>query len=279
MSSQNAWGELAKVALRDQPYLPLYVQDFLTDEKLANCSAESTGVYIRLMCLMHKSHEYGKILLRQKWRQSERQIDNFAELLARQMPYSSMTIANALEELIDEEVIYIEDNSLCQKRMIKDAILSEKRSAAGKIGANATNSRSKKKHDSADEFAAAKQSANSENENENESGIENENKNDLNSTIPFSGVLLDAFNEWLSYKAEKRQPYKPRGLKSLITQVQRYAEQFGDFATANAIMDSMASNYQGIVFDRLGKGGKQTTVQRAKAPDEYTTKGSFFDVD
>lgn len=97
--------------------------------------------------------------------------------------------------------------------------------------------------------------------------------------IPFSGVLLDAFREWLSYKAEKRQPYKPRGLKSLITQVQRYAEQFGDFATANAIMDSMASNYQGIVFDRLGKGGKQTTVQRAKAPDEYTTKGSFFDVD
>ena len=43
------------MALRDQPYLPLYVQDFLTDEKLAECSAMATGVYIRLMCIMHKS--------------------------------------------------------------------------------------------------------------------------------------------------------------------------------------------------------------------------------
>ena len=41
------------MALRDQPYLPLYVLDFLVDEKLAYCSAESTGVYIRLMCILH----------------------------------------------------------------------------------------------------------------------------------------------------------------------------------------------------------------------------------
>ena len=43
------------MALREQPYLPLYVQDFLTDEKLNECSAESTGVYIRLMCIMDKA--------------------------------------------------------------------------------------------------------------------------------------------------------------------------------------------------------------------------------
>ena len=43
------------MALRDQPYIPLYVQDFMTDEKLSECSAESTGVYIRVMCIMHKS--------------------------------------------------------------------------------------------------------------------------------------------------------------------------------------------------------------------------------
>lgn len=59
------------MALRDQPYLPLYVNDFLSDEKLNNCSAESTGVYIRLMCLMHKSNEYGVISL------SDRQIEKY----------------------------------------------------------------------------------------------------------------------------------------------------------------------------------------------------------
>ena len=66
------------MARRDQPYLPLYVQDFLTDEKLIECSAESTGVYIRLLCIMHKSQEYGRILLKQKDKQSESKLSDFA---------------------------------------------------------------------------------------------------------------------------------------------------------------------------------------------------------
>ncbi len=48
------------MALRNQPYLPLFVQDYLTDEKLNECSAQSQGVYIKIMCLMHKSETYGK---------------------------------------------------------------------------------------------------------------------------------------------------------------------------------------------------------------------------
>ena len=46
------------MSLRNQPYIPLYVQDFMTDERLNECSAAANGVYIRLMCLMHKSEEY-----------------------------------------------------------------------------------------------------------------------------------------------------------------------------------------------------------------------------
>ena len=71
------------MALRDQPYIPLYIQDFLTDEKLIECSAESTGVYIRLMCIMHKSDEYGTILLRQKDKQNSNNCLNFANKLAK----------------------------------------------------------------------------------------------------------------------------------------------------------------------------------------------------
>ena len=66
------------MALRDQPYLPLYVQDFLTDEKLIECSASATGVYIRVMCIMHKSDPYGMILLKQKDKQTSSTIQNFA---------------------------------------------------------------------------------------------------------------------------------------------------------------------------------------------------------
>jgi len=57
------------MALRDQPYLPLYVQDYLTDEKLNECSPATQGVYIKLLCVLHKMEEYGTILLKQKRKQ------------------------------------------------------------------------------------------------------------------------------------------------------------------------------------------------------------------
>ena len=84
---------------------------------------------------------------------------------------------------------------------------------------------------------------------------------------PFSGELKEAFEDWLAYKKEKRQSYQPRGLKSLITQITRYANQFGEAETANAIRNSMASNYQGIVFDRIAKGAgnsNQTPTKKKK---------------
>ena len=64
------------MALRNQPYLPLYVQDFMTDEKLNECSPAANGIYIRLMCILHKSETYGQILLKQKYKQNESKIEN-----------------------------------------------------------------------------------------------------------------------------------------------------------------------------------------------------------
>ena len=121
------------MSLRDQPYLPLYVQDFLTDEKLIECSAAATGVYIRIMCIMHKSEQYGKILLRQKpW-----QIKNFAIKLAKHLPFEIFEIEECLTELIESGVLSIQENALIQKRMVIDNELSIKRSISGSKGANA----------------------------------------------------------------------------------------------------------------------------------------------
>lgn len=164
------------MALRDQPYLPLYVQDFLTDEKLAECSAQSTGVYIRLMCLMHKSSQYGCILLKQKDKQNESKIQNFACKLARQMPYTVDVIAAALEELLEEEVIQIEGDVLSQKRMVKDAKLSDTRSTSGKRAKKSSKKSLQEDFagDFAGDFATAKSQANTENEIENENEDETE---------------------------------------------------------------------------------------------------------
>lgn len=122
------------MALRDQPYLPLYIQDYLTDEKLNECSAATQGIYIKLMCLLHKSETYGKILLKQKYKQNESMCLNFASQVANHLPFSKLELESAIKELINENVCYLENEFLCQKRMIKDNDLSLKRSKAGKKG-------------------------------------------------------------------------------------------------------------------------------------------------
>jgi uncharacterized phage protein (TIGR02220 family) len=157
------------VALRDQPYIPLYVQDFLTDEKLNECSAESTGVYIKIMCIMHKSEPYGNILLKQKDKQNSSNISNFASKLLRHLPYSLLVIERSLEELIREDVLQIDGDYLSQKRMVRDCELSTKRAKAGQKGGQKTQR-------FASNFAQAKVKANPENENEIVHVVENENK-------------------------------------------------------------------------------------------------------
>lgn len=126
------------MALRNQPYFPLYADDFLSDEKLSECSAESTGVYIRIMCLMHKSDEYGKILLKQKDKQNPKQILNFACKLVKHLPYTREVIERSLEELVFENVLQIDEDYLIQKRMVKDGELSDIRSKAGTEGGKKT---------------------------------------------------------------------------------------------------------------------------------------------
>ena len=126
------------MALRDQPYLPLYVQDFLTDEKLNDCSASANGVYIRLMCIMHKSEEYGTFLLKQKSKQVIFSTSDFASRLEKQMPFKEEVIAAALEELIFYEVIQVDGDRILQKRMVRDNRLSEVRAIAGKKGGEKT---------------------------------------------------------------------------------------------------------------------------------------------
>lgn len=64
-------------------------------------------------------------------------------------------------------------------------------------------------------------------------------------------VLRKAVGDWLAYKRERREAYKPTGLKSLMTQIERACALHGPDAVAELIQDCMASGYRGITFDRL----------------------------
>jgi uncharacterized protein YdaU (DUF1376 family) len=155
------------MALRDQPYLPLYIQDFMTDEKLLECSASATGVYIRIMCIMHKSSPYGTFLLKQKDKKTNKQILNFANKLAKSLPYKVDVILDGLTELLEEDCLQIDGDTLIQKRMFSDGELSLIRSKSGKLG-------SEIKEKNKGNFAIAKVQANSEIEYINEIDIDNE---------------------------------------------------------------------------------------------------------
>lgn len=186
------------MALRDQPYLPLYVQDFLSDEKLMRCSAESTGVYIRLMCVMHKSEHYGVFAIREKDKISDNILDDFARVFSLFSPYSQDVIRRSFQELLDEEVIYIYRDWLCQKRMIKDAELSDSRAKAGKQGMqNRYNQSNEFCYNKALNKTPNKNATNSENETENEGEAENEGEGEVSKELTIQEKRFDEF--WKLY--------------------------------------------------------------------------------
>ena len=80
----------------------------------------------------------------------------------------------------------------------------------------------------------------------------------------YSDEFIAAVNDWVAYKAEKRQNYKPTGLKSLITQIKNAASEHGEKAVIEIIRASMAANYQGIVFDRLNNQQIRRTPKEAQ---------------
>lgn len=92
----------------------------------------------------------------------------------------------------------------------------------------------------------------------------------------YSPELSETVKDWLSYKKEKRQNYKPTGLKTLLTQIKQHADKYGDKAVIDLIRESMSSNYQGIIFDRLSKAraapAKQNFTQRTYDYDALEKK-------
>ena len=68
--------------------------------------------------------------------------------------------------------------------------------------------------------------------------------------------LIQAVENWLEYKKEKRQSYQPRGKSTLLKTIDRKAKEFGDKAVIEAIEETMANGYQGIVWDYLKKYGR-----------------------
>ena len=92
----------------------------------------------------------------------------------------------------------------------------------------------------------------------------------------FGSELQKAVTEWLAYKKEKGNTYKPTGLTRLLTQIKNYAGQYGEAEIVKLIETCEARNYQGIIFDLLDKKKSSGSAQRFSGNSDHDEEGGGF---
>jgi len=86
------------------------------------------------MCIFHQSPDYGKILLKQKFKQNGSKPVDFALQISTFIAFPLLEIEHALEELIEEKVLIIDEDFLVCERMVKDEYIRQVRASAGSKG-------------------------------------------------------------------------------------------------------------------------------------------------
>lgn len=66
-----------------------------------------------------------------------------------------------------------------------------------------------------------------------------------------SEMLSEKMKNWVTYKMERKEAYKETGIKSLISQVRKQSEQYGDKKVCDLIDECMANGWKGIIWDKL----------------------------
>lgn len=91
-----------------------------------------------------------------------------------------------------------------------------------------------------------------------------------------SKPMADSVVEWLKYKKQRREAYKPVSIKKFITQVKGYAEQYGEEAVMTVISDSIANGYMGVAFASIkGKKTNGGSGNRTANYDYSDTEGAL----
>lgn len=82
----------------------------------------------------------------------------------------------------------------------------------------------------------------------------------------FSPDMQKAITDWLTYKDERKESYKPTGLKSWISQVRKHSKSYEDKYIIEVIEKSMSCQYKGVVWDWLQDKPKRPKVKEPEPP-------------
>ena len=80
--------------------------------------------------------------------------------------------------------------------------------------------------------------------------------------------------EWITYKTERKEPYKEQGMKSLLRKVENNSMYYGSQAICDLIDECMASGWKGIIFDRLKQ--KPVTQQPYRKQTKADELNDFY---
>jgi len=109
------------------PAFQFYPADWLNDIKLQSCSLAAQGLLINIMCLMHQSDTYGKLLINKRNPDSKE--------VARLLRLHRKTYDKTILELISNGALTYDKNGVMMcKRMVKDEYIRQVRRDAGKLG-------------------------------------------------------------------------------------------------------------------------------------------------
>jgi hypothetical protein len=115
------------------PSFQFYPNDWLGDMNLRMCSVATRGVWIDLLCIMHKSKKYGYLVQKESGKWSNMSPKTIQKLTG----MTRKRIVNGLRELSKNDVIKYDDNGLMySKRLVKDHRLRKIRMEVGKLGGN-----------------------------------------------------------------------------------------------------------------------------------------------
>lgn len=66
-----------------------------------------------------------------------------------------------------------------------------------------------------------------------------------------SPKVREQMERWLQYKKERKEAYKPVGLQSVVSQVRKKVNEFGEDAVVDVIELSMSNQWRGIIWEKI----------------------------
>lgn len=81
--------------------------------------------------------------------------------------------------------------------------------------------------------------------------IPDRNLNTLLTEKPYSEEFKKSIGEWLQYKSEKRQTYKPMGFKQFLGAIDNNLKKYSEKQITDLMHLCMERNYQGLIWDLM----------------------------